>query len=184
MSRGKAVMRNIIGVVLFLLLFILALWFIQKHNQTRAPQPSAAMVSLSQRTKESGCITQGPLPDKACTPGAVFPEASVKEICVSGYTKRVRNVPIDLKREVYSEYGVKHRVKGEYEVDHLIPLELGGSNDIANLWPEPAEPQPGFHEKDKVENYLHEQVCSGRMELRTAQSVIENDWLSVYKRMN
>lgn len=37
----------------------------------------------------------------------------------------------------------------------------GGSNNIANLWPEAASPKPGFHEKDQVENYLHDQVCSG-----------------------
>src|ERR1019366_5961663 len=52
---------------------------------------------------------------------------------------------------------------GAVEGDHLVPLELGGDNVIANLWPEPAEPHPGFHEKDRVENYLHRQVCSGAM---------------------
>ena len=177
-------MKNVFFIILFCLLFLCALWFIQKSNHSRAPQLAPTNSSIGQRTKESNCVAQGPLPDKACTPGAVFPEATVTEICVPGYTKRVRNVPVELKHEVYAEYGVKHRKKGEYEVDHLVPLELGGSNDIANLWPEPAEPQPGFHEKDKVENYLHEQVCSGGMDLRKAQAMIANDWLSVYQKMN
>ena len=176
-------MRSIFGIVLFMLLFILALWFIQQHNQ-RSPQITPSNSLIGQRTKEFNCVAQGPLPDKECTPGAIFPEATVQEICVPGYTKSVRNVPAELKRAVYAEYGVKHREKGEYEVDHHIPLELGGSNDIANLWPEPAEPRPGFHEKDKVENYLHAQVCSGRMGLRAAQSAIANDWLGVYKEIN
>ena len=61
-------------------------------------------------------------------------------------------------------------------MDHLVPLELGGSNDIGNLWPEVAEPRPGFHEKDKVENYLHEQVCSGAISLKQAQAEIAGNW--------
>jgi len=47
-------------------------------------------------------------------------------------------------------------------------LELGGSNSIGNLFPEAADPRPGFHEKDKLENRLHALVCSGKMKLRTA----------------
>jgi hypothetical protein len=72
---------------------------------------------------------------------------------------------------VYSEYGIVERTTGEYEVDHDVPLEAGGSNDIANLWPEAAEPRPGFHEKDQVENYLHDQGCAGTMScsMRSAQ---------------
>jgi hypothetical protein len=60
---------------------------------------------------------------------------------------------------------------------------LGGSNDITNLWPEAASPTPGFHPKDKVENYLHEQVCKGAMSLGQAQSLITTNWLAVYTSM-
>ena len=49
-----------------------------------------------------------------------------------------------MSREVYREYGIVERTTGEYEVDHLVALEDGGSNDIANLWPEAAEPRPGI----------------------------------------
>jgi hypothetical protein len=62
-------------------------------------------------------------------------------------------------------------------------LELGGSNDLANLWPEAASPTPGFHQKDQVENYLHDQVCSGAMTLKDAQNEIATNWLVVYNRM-
>jgi hypothetical protein len=74
-------------------------------------------------------------------------------------------------------YGITYHTTGEYEVDHFIPLELGSSNDITNLWPEPAEPTPGFHDKDKVENSLHNQVCRGSMTLQDAQKEIASDWL-------
>ena len=184
--------RNLLTVVLFFLLLIAVSWFVYNHYQhlqtpqttQQSPQVAPPALSIGTRTKDSNCVVQGPLPDKQCTPGAIFEQATVKEICVSGYTKTVRNVPQSLKKQVYAEYGVTHRVKGQYEVDHLVPLELGGSNDIANLFPESAEPRPGFHEKDKVENYLHEQVCSGRVDLRKAQAIIANNWLVVWKGMN
>ena len=70
--------------------------------------------------------------------------------------------------EQVTEYGITSHAPGQYEVDHLVSLELGGSNDIANLWPELASPKPGFHEKDKVENYLHAQVCSALLAAGTA----------------
>lgn len=146
--------------------------------------PSTAS-HIGQRTKTSDCQTtgNGKLPDPACTPGAIFPDATKEQICQSGYARNVRNVPTEVKTEAYREYGIKKHRAGEYEVDHLISLELGGSNDIANLWPEPAEPRPGFHEKDKVENYLHEQVCSGAMPLRQAQEQIATNWLQVYDQI-
>jgi hypothetical protein len=135
------------------------------------------------QTKTSGCRANGKLPDLACTPGAIIASATKAQICVSGYSGSVRNVPTSEKNQVYQEYGIYSHTTGQYEVDHDISLELGGSNDIANLWPEPASPKPGFHEKDKVENYLHSQVCSGAMTLKEAQIEITTNWLAVYNRM-
>jgi hypothetical protein len=128
-------------------------------------------------------VSQNALPDPDCTPGAIFPDATKDQICVPGYSSAVRNVPDSEKNQVYAEYGIQSHKAGEYEVDHLISLELGGSNDIANLWPEPAEPRPGFHEKDQVENYLHKQVCDGVLSLADAQVQIANDWMTVYQNL-
>lgn len=136
---------------------------------------------LAVRSKTSGCLIRGPLPDPACTPGAVFVDADPARICVKGYSKEVRNVSVATKKKVYAEYGLAYpQAKGAYEADHLVPLELGGSNDIANLFPEPAVPVPGFHEKDLVENYLHDQVCAGRIGLAAAQYQIATDWVRIY----
>jgi hypothetical protein len=84
------------------------------------------------------------------------------------------------KNEAYAEYHIVSHTTGEYEVDHLIPLELGGSNDLKNLWPEPAAPKPGFHEKDSLENKLHELVCAGSLELGAAQHAIATNWWLAY----
>lgn len=144
---------------------------------------STGSAALGKQTKTSGCVAHGGLPDSACTPGAVFPNATVQQICTSGYASSVRNVPYQEKDQAYAAYGITHHYSGQYEVDHLVPLELGGSNDIANLWPEAANPTPGFHQKDMVENYLHDQVCSGAMSLKEAQTEIATNWLAVYNRM-
>ena len=135
------------------------------------------------QTKTSNCQINGPLQDLQCTPGAIITTAIKSKICVSGYAKSVRNVPQSEKNQVYREYGITHHTAGQYEVDHLVSLELGGSNDIANLWPEAASPKPGFHQKDQVENYLHNQVCAGKIDLKTAQAEIATNWLTVYKQV-
>lgn len=143
----------------------------------------AGMPHFGVQTKTSGCVAQGGLPDTACTPGAIFTTVTKQDICQSGYAHSVRNVPTSEKDQDYSEYSIYHHSTGQYEVDHLVSLELGGSNDISNLWPEAASPKPGFHEKDKVENYLHDQVCSGAISLQEAQREIATNWLAVYNRM-
>ena len=135
------------------------------------------------QTKTSGCMAHNALPDSACTPGAILSTGTKDAICKPGYAKSVRNVPDSEKNQDYAEYGITSHAPGQYEVDHLVSLELGGSNDIANLWPELASPKPGFHEKDKVENYLHNQVCSGAISLQQAQAEIATNWLAVYNQM-
>lgn len=135
------------------------------------------------QTKTSGCQAHNGLPDSACTPGDIIPSATKSVICKSGYARTVRNVPESEKNQDYAEYGITHHSTGQYEVDHLVSLELGGSNDISNLWPEAASPTPGFHQKDQVENYLHSQVCSGAISLQQAQVEIATNWLAVYDRM-
>ncbi len=124
-------------------------------------------------------------PDSRLTPGDIDPNATKEKVCTSGYTATVRDVSTRTKREVYKAYGIKMPVrKGAYEVDHFIPLVLGGSNSQKNLWPQPADPRPGFHEKDVVENYLHHEVCGDRVTLEKAQHEIRTDWYAVYERID
>lgn len=84
------------------------------------------------------------------------------------------------KRRVFLRYGIRRHERGQYEVDHLIPLELGGSNSVKNLFPEAARPKPGFHQKDRLENRLHKEVCDGTMTLHDASHQIAVNWLKAY----
>src|ERR1700736_2827629 len=77
--------------------------------------PSSGSAHLGKQTKTSGCVAHGGLPDSACTPGAIFPDATVQQICTPGYTSSVRNVPTSEKDQAYAEYGIYSHSPGQYE---------------------------------------------------------------------
>ena len=103
------------------------------------------------------------------------------QICVSGYSSSVRDVPTSESDAVYARYGVEH-VPYAHEVDHLISLEVGGSNSIRNLWPEPYAGRWGARTKDVLENKLHDLICSGQLALRKAQHQEATNWVAAYRR--
>jgi hypothetical protein len=127
-----------------------------------------------------------PLPDPACTPGALNPEvtpSTLREtICASGYSARVRparNVTDREKRLSARAYGYTGSF-ATAELDHLVPLGVGGDpNDTRNLWLEPnddARATTNANGKDDVENTLHSAVCAGRVGLVEAQRAIAENW--------
>jgi hypothetical protein len=127
-------------------------------------------------------VPSGSLPNHGLTPGESFTGVTAQQVCVSGYAGRARNVLREQYLQVYASYGIPYpEPSGTYELDHLVPLELGGDNSNRNLWPESAAPVPGFHQKDQLENYLHDAVCSGRMALADAQAGIASDWIALYR---
>ncbi|MEP7064475.1 MAG: HNH endonuclease [Gemmatimonadota bacterium] len=122
------------------------------------------------------------MPDPGKTPGATL-DVTEADVCVPGYAGRVRNVPTSVKREAYASYGIRTHEPGEYEVDHLISLKLGGSNSIRNLWPESFRTQPwNAYVKDALEDELYRRVCAGALSLTTAQQVIARNWVAGYRR--
>ena len=83
------------------------------------------------------------------------------------------------KDAVYAAYGMTRHFDGaDGEVDHLVSLELGGTNARANLFPEAA---PGSHQKDRLENALHDEVCAGAISLGRAQREIARNWVAAYR---
>lgn len=121
------------------------------------------------------------LPLHQFTPGATFHVTS-QEVCIPGYSKKVRDVTEEERHQVFIEYGIAHPKSRQFEVDHLISLELGGSNKIQNLWPEPLNTHPwNAHVKDKLENKLHSLVCGQQLSLRHAQNDIASNWIKTYQ---
>jgi len=120
------------------------------------------------------------LPNPTLTPGRTT-TATREDICKPGYTRKVRSVSASLKRRVYASYGRTRQPGVCCEVDHLIPLELGGANSAENLWPQPWNGAWGAKEKDQLENRLHRLVCSGKLDLPTAQQAIAHDWVAAWE---
>ena len=124
----------------------------------------------------------GDLPDPVLTPGAIR-AVTMAQVCIKGSSGKARNVPNSVKRQVYKAYGIVNAAPGEYEVDHLISLELGGSNDIKNLWPQSYITTPwNAHLKDKLETRLHALVCRGMLTLEEAQKAISSNWIAAYQK--
>ncbi|HVB41795.1 MAG TPA: DUF3761 domain-containing protein [Streptosporangiaceae bacterium] len=132
------------------------------------------------------------LPNRYLTPGAVNLAVTQADmgstICRTGYTRTIRppeEYTTKLKKSQLAAGYTYHgdRRTGDYEEDHLISLELGGSpTDSRNLWPEPYHATEGAKVKDLVENRLHDLVCSGQLSLAAAQYAISVNWWAAYKR--
>jgi hypothetical protein len=132
------------------------------------------------RARRAGRVPTVDLPNRGLTPGVAL-KVGPAQICRPGYASSVRNVPESEKEAVYARYRIPH-VPYAHEVDHLVSLELGGSNSIRNLWPEPYAGRWGARTKDVLENRLHELVCAGRLRLRSAQRIEARNWVAAYRR--
>ena len=138
-------------------------------------------VTYSVRLTPGECHARdnGTLPDPHCTPGATDPhvtQASIATtICKTGWTATIRPPTSQTNHAKftvsYPAYGLPRATVAE--LDHLIPLELGGSSDITNLWPE-AGAVPNA--KDPVEGALRRDVCAGQETLLAAQKAIADNW--------
>jgi hypothetical protein len=147
---------------------------------TATIQPSPKLTATAGSRVVAAGVPAEDVPDLTLTPGVAL-NVTAARVCVPGYAGSVRNVSTTEKDQVYALYHVAH-VPFQHEVDHLISLEVGGSNDIRNLWPEPYAGQWGARTKDVLENRLHDLVCSGQLSLASAQQQEASDWVAAYRR--
>ncbi|MGE0393608.1 MAG: hypothetical protein AB7I25_07155 [Vicinamibacterales bacterium] len=126
-----------------------------------------------------GAPAAGPLPVAHLTPGAVS-DLTAAELCAGARTSRV--VPDRVRRQVLAAYGMERVPADTYELDALITRELGGTAELANLWPQPYHaPVWNARVKDALEAFLARQVCGGSLPLREAQHAIASDWVGAYR---
>lgn len=137
-----------------------------------------------------------PLPDPACTPGALSPAVTQATLATTicrkgGYTGTIRP-PVGITNKEKAANAKSYGYTGplhDAEYDHLISLQLGGDpNDPRNLWVEP--PSPGHkagagpnNPKDAVETRLHTAICNGQVTLAAAQKAIATDWETAEQRL-
>ena len=120
------------------------------------------------------------LPNPKLTPGNTT-DVTKDDLCDSKHETFDRKIPIAVKRQVLDNYGIGPDRMG-YNVDHLIPEKLGGSNSIKNLWPQPLSSKWNHQRKNRLEQKLYEMVCNGAIELKQAQQEIAADWVKAYQK--
>ena len=157
------------------------------------PTTAAAIVPppASAIPPPNSCLSLNGLPDRGCTPGATNPDVTQATIsitiCVTGYAAQIRPAATytnSLKIDHMRAYGYAAEAPGDFEEDHLIALELGGDpRDPKNLWPERLTGGSGALQKDRVENWAHDEVCAGRMQLADAQRRMAVNWVELYSAM-
>ena len=124
-------------------------------------------------------------PDVTKTPGQWhIPPTPMATLCADDYTKTVRDVPDQEKLKVFAVYGInpKDYPEGTFEIDHLVSLELDGTNDITNLWPQSYKGTQNAHMKDDLEDTLKHLVCTGKLALGDAQTAIRTNWYTAYQK--
>ena len=137
------------------------------------------------------------LPDDA-TPGAINPAVTQENIdqtiCQHGWAETVRppsSFTGSIKRHLLAQYLLPD--PKVFELDHRVPIEVGGCPDCKNnLWlqrwsnPSHHHCNPALMDaacKDRLENFVHKQVCTGQMTLAEGQSVFLGDWIAAYQKL-
>jgi hypothetical protein len=152
------------------LIAVMAMRILFPHPLSRGAQ---AQIVIFDRTA---------IPDRNLTPGAAR-SVSLDEVCSMVHEEVERDVSASLRHQVFQEYGIANARADDYEIDYLIAPGLGGAEDIHNLWPEPYTSETwNAHVKDALEEHLHQLVCAGKVDMRTAQKDISTDWIAAYKK--
>ena len=118
-----------------------------------------------------GCIALNP---------DVTEETLGQTICVTGYTATIRpstGYTNGVKKKLLREARIDESHISEYELDHLIPLAVGGHpRKLSNLQVQPWYGENSATEKDGLERRLQHMVCNGEINLIDAQYCIAEDW--------
>ena len=82
-------------------------------------------------------MAQAIVPDPTLTPGAVR-TVDIADVC-SRSTNQLRHASRKRDALIMGEYHLPLDTRYNYEIDHLVPLGIGGSDDDANLSPSPRQ---------------------------------------------
>ncbi len=150
------------------------------------------LVALALSATLAGTSFADDIPDPTKTPGAVRPGLTKARICSIRWGRDERHVSDAMKQQVFEAYGLSGNddarcvpdARGRRcEIDHLISRELGGADEVRNLWPQTYGSSPwNAALKDKLENRLHVELCAGRISLDAARAMLVNDWRQAYEK--
>lgn len=104
----------------------------------------------------------------------------MQTICRAGYPKSVRpssGYTNAVKAKLLREAGIDPSRMADFELDHIVPLALGGHpRKLANLALQPWGGEHGAERKDALENRMHRLVCRRQVALDVAQACLAEDW--------
>lgn len=123
------------------------------------------------------------VPDNRLTPGAIA-TLNTEKVCQPHYSDTVRKTTPAMKARVFKRYGLTNEPGSDFEVDHRIPLSLGGADLEKNLWPQSYSTATwNAYVKDTLEHYVWRRVCSQKtMTLLEGQRLFEGDWTHAYRQ--
>ena len=122
------------------------------------------------------------LPDPVVTPGEALNLSLPETKKIASGPGHLSNLSAEVKRAVFGGYGLSVDERN-YEIDHLIPLSLGGVNSTKNLWPHSRKGSFWTVEKKvALEKRLYRLVRSGRLPLLTARQEIASNWAKAYRK--
>lgn len=182
----------------------LVLFFPQNEGDNRMNRGACLAVTVSLLASSPAFAGDSILPDQSLTPGAIDTTVRGTEICTKTwakgspptqdgtmtYSKAARATPQSVKEEAFQEYGLQdpHDNGHSYEVDHRVPLSLGGLDDIENLWPQ-SRTATGYNAwvKDRLELRIYDIVChptegGPHLTLKQAQALFLEDWTKAYEQ--
>jgi hypothetical protein len=164
--------------------------------ELRTPPRAAARLAFWRLTTALACCSvlvlglvffertvsaNAPRPNSIVTPGETRPIA-LADVCRNHEAEVVRDIPVEMRQQVLAAYGIKPGKRADFEVDYLITPDLGGVDSVRNLWPQPYSVRWNAKVKDRLEQRLHDLVCTGQIDLPTAQHELARDWIGAYKK--
>lgn len=153
---------------------------------TRIPAALALVCALA--SPAMAVDSDGTIPDPKLTTGA--PELATQDLDVICHhkTSERRHTTTAEKNEVYRLYELKTHHSGwcagphGCSVDHVVPLECGGPDVVANLFPQKGDGPYNQEDKNRLENLCHKLVCAKKITPAEGQSWFMPDWRIEYDK--
>ena len=140
---------------------------------------AAMMAAAIGVSADSAHMGQTGLPSPFLTPGDAK-KVTKEQICAPAFLASIKPTKDAAKVAAFSRYGLRDGISSTAVLDHLIPVELGGTDSEDNMWPEPAKGDWNASQKDALEHKLIGLVCDGTLTVKQAQAAIRKNWTAAY----
>jgi hypothetical protein len=82
--------------------------------------------------------------------------------------------------KTFKDYKIANDSQHLYALDFLIPVSLGGSSAIDNIWPMRLKTKWNYSKKQALNKKLNWMVCNAQLSLGEARQAIKENWIQCY----